>query len=168
MNNVVQLNVQEQSRPPVIKEYNGERVVTFKDIDQLHERSAGTAARNFSQHRERFVPGEDFHVITYDEARFTNFVERPNSQGLTLVTESGYLMLVKSFTDDLAWEVQRQLVKVYFSSTQEVPMSDYEKLMLTMKTAVHHGEKIEDLTQKYTKIEHTVDNLLTSEHCKRR
>lgn len=33
---------------------------------------------------------------------------------VTLITESGYLMLVKSFTDDLAWDVQRQLVNSYF------------------------------------------------------
>lgn len=29
---------------------------------------------------------------------------------VTLITETGYLMLVKSFTDDLAWKVQRELV----------------------------------------------------------
>lgn len=34
--------------------------------------------------------------------------------GLTLVTESGYLLLVKSFTDDLAWQIQKQLVNAYF------------------------------------------------------
>lgn len=33
---------------------------------------------------------------------------------MVVVTESGYLLLVKSFTDDLAWQVQKQLVKVYF------------------------------------------------------
>lgn len=26
-------------------------------------------------------------------------------KGTTLITESGYLLLVKSFTDDLAWKV---------------------------------------------------------------
>ncbi len=31
---------------------------------------------------------------------------------VTLITETGYLMLVKSFTDDLAWKVQRELVKM--------------------------------------------------------
>lgn len=30
------------------------------------------------------------------------------------MTESGYLMLAKSFTDDLAWQVQRELVNFYF------------------------------------------------------
>lgn len=42
------------------------------------------------------------------------------------MTESGYLMLVKSFTDDLAWEVQRQLVKCYFSVKEETrPLDSY-------------------------------------------
>ena len=36
-----------------------------------------------------------------------------------VVTESGYLMLVKSFTDDLAWQVQRQLVNTYFRKSEE-------------------------------------------------
>jgi hypothetical protein len=31
-----------------------------------------------------------------------------------LITESGYLMLVKSLQDDLAWKVQRELVNNYF------------------------------------------------------
>ena len=31
----------------LVKEFNGQRVVTFKDIDMLHERVEGTAKRNF-------------------------------------------------------------------------------------------------------------------------
>ena len=30
----------------------------------------------------------------------------------------GYLMLVKSFHDNLAWQVQRQLINVYFDHTK--------------------------------------------------
>jgi hypothetical protein len=37
-------------------------------------------------------------------------------KGIILLTESGYLLLVKSFTDDLAWSVQRQLVNGYFKA----------------------------------------------------
>lgn len=80
----------------------------------LHERVEGTAKRNFSENKRHFVEGVDFFHLTFEEARSTNFVQRPNSQGLTLITENGYLMLVKSLTDDLAWEVQRELVKTYF------------------------------------------------------
>ena len=30
-----------------IKEYKGQRVVTFKDIDTVHQRQAGTATKGF-------------------------------------------------------------------------------------------------------------------------
>ena len=54
------------------------------------------------------------------QANYTNFVELPKSKNFTyyLITETGYLMLVKSFTDDLSWEVQRQLVQSYFKIKQ--------------------------------------------------
>ncbi len=37
-----------------------------------------------------------------------------NAPSLTLITGSGYLMLVKPFNDDRSWQIQRQLVKLYF------------------------------------------------------
>lgn len=99
-----------------VKEYKGQRVITFKDIDTVHERPEGTAKRNFKENRKRFIESEDFFVAKKTEFSLDEFrtLEIPN-RGLTLITESGYLMLVKSFTDDLAWEVQRQLVKNYFN-----------------------------------------------------
>jgi len=102
-----------------VKEYHNQRVVTFKDIDQCHVRPEGTAKRNFSDNRQHFVEGTDFFQIQKDEKRTLGF-EVPN-RGLTVITESGYLMLVKSFTDDLAWDVQRQLVNTYFRKDQTDP-----------------------------------------------
>lgn len=100
-----------------IKEYNNVRVVTFKDIDMVHERPDGTASRNFRKNRGYFIEGEDFYSIDQpDEIRRLGFT-RPQggtSANIVLITESGYLMLVKSFTDDLAWKVQRELVNTYF------------------------------------------------------
>ena len=114
MNELIKIN----NKDLQIKEFNNQRVVTFKDIDEVHERTDGTASRNFRENRDRFIKGVDYFNLSFDEARATNFVERPNSQGLTLLTESGYLMLVKSLTDDLAWQVQRQLVDSYFRGKQ--------------------------------------------------
>lgn len=48
-----------------------------------------------------------------NRVRKTYSVHR-NTTKLILLTESGHLMLVKTFTDDLSWEVQRQLVNSYF------------------------------------------------------
>lgn len=95
-----------------VKEYNGQRVVTFKDIDTVHQRADGTARKRFADNRERFIEGEDYFVRKTDEAKEEYGITAPN--GLVLLTESGYLMLVKSFTDDLAWDVQRKLVSSYF------------------------------------------------------
>lgn len=95
-----------------VKEHKGVRVVTFKDIDAVHGRPDGTARRNFNTNKSHLIEGEDYFVRNSYEAQNEFGIAAPN--GLTLITESGYLMLVKSFTDDLAWEVQRELVKGYF------------------------------------------------------
>lgn len=97
-----------------IKEYQGKRVVTLKDVDAVHQRKPGTASRNFNQNRNRFIEDIDFFRInvTDNEIR-SQFGISPNAGGtVILITETGYLMLVKSFTDDLAWKVQRELVKM--------------------------------------------------------
>lgn len=110
MNELITIN----STDLTVKEYGGQRVVTLKEVDTVHQRPEGTAGRNFNANKSHLHEGEDYFQLSYEEVRATNFVERPNSQGLTLIAESGYLMLVKSFTDDLAWEVQRKLVNTYF------------------------------------------------------
>ena len=96
-----------------IKEYQGQRVVTMKEIDAVHQRPEGTADRNFRANEKRFIEGTDFFKVSKSQSDEIRGLEIPN-RGLTLITESGYLMLVKSFTDDLAWAVQRQLVNTYF------------------------------------------------------
>lgn len=108
---------------PVV-EFEGQRVVTLSMVDQVHGRPEGTAKRNFSEHKSRLIEGEDFYLIDFshkDELR-TFGIEVP-PRGLTVLAESGYLMLVKSFTDDLAWDVQRQLAKSYFRA-KAAPAAD--------------------------------------------
>lgn len=94
-----------------------EPVLTFKMIDEAHARKSGAAHNIFQKNKPRFVKGKHYHMVTYaqaDELRPYG-VEVP-PRGLTLITKRGYLLLVKSFTDDLAWEVQEQLVDYYFES----------------------------------------------------
>lgn len=110
-----------------VKEYKGQRVVTFKDIDMVHGRPDGTARHRFSENRERFIENEDYFIVTpqtlenteLDEKRPVG-IETASPRGTALLTEQGYLMLVKSFTDDLAWDVQRQLVNGYFKAKETV------------------------------------------------
>lgn len=103
-----------------VKEYNGQRVVTFKDVDTVHGRPDGTARRNFNTNKKRFVENEDYFVVSSDEIRTSRLftISDNDFTDKVLLTEQGYLMLVKSFTDDLAWTVQRQLVNGYFRVRQ--------------------------------------------------
>ena len=110
-NQIVQINSTDLS----VKEFKGQRVVTFKDIDMLHERVEGTAGRNFRENKIHFVENEDFFFIKPADVG-NNEIRRSeiNNKGTYLITESGYLMLVKSLQDYLAWKVQRELVNNYF------------------------------------------------------
>lgn len=101
-----------------IREYNGQRVVTFKDIDTVHHRPDGTSRRNFNRNRTRFVEGEDYFRVCANEIRTHKIVDISNKtvEDVVLLTEMGYLMVVKSLKDDLAWQVQRQLVNAYFKA----------------------------------------------------
>lgn len=103
-----------------VKEYNGQRVVTLKDIDKVHGKKADTAKKVFQKHKKHFILNEDYYEITRKELgdRYSpNEKIMGNPNIITyLLTESGYLMIVKAFTDDLSWQVQRSLVNGYFKA----------------------------------------------------
>lgn len=103
-----------------VKVYNNQRVVTFKDIDTAHGRPDGTAGRNFRANKEHFVENEDYFIaeITNDEIRRQFGISKNAGRTIIFLTESGYLILVKSFTDNLAWKVQRELVNGYFKTKE--------------------------------------------------
>ena len=109
-----------------IREYNGERVVTFKDIDTVHKRKSGTAKSSFRRNRKYFQEGTDYVVLTRNSIGTLSTIGNIPPKGITLLTESGYLMVVKTFTDELSWQVQRQLVNAYFK-VREVHKEPYYK-----------------------------------------
>ena len=117
------MNVMEiQGTPIQIKEYAGQRVVTFKDVDTVHHRASGSARKRFNDNRKHFIEAVDFYRLTQPSEIRTLDFSRPQGgvpSEVILITETGYLMLVKSFTDDLAWKVQRELVDSYFRARAE-------------------------------------------------
>ncbi|MNZ30539.1 ORF6N domain protein [compost metagenome] len=131
---------------PII-EHQGQRVVTLAMVDEVHERPEGTARRNFSEHRPRFIEAEDFFEVTAHEIRTQSLAEvfPPRTPKGILLTESGYLMLVKSLSDDLAWDVQRQLVRSYFRPTAPVALSRLELLEMAMAS---ERERIQAIAER--------------------
>lgn len=128
-----------------IIEYKGSTVVTLPMIDDLHERSQNVSAHAFIRNKKRLIENEDYFTVPYDEwnrifdskdfglsyrDRPTGNVApgyMPNMQpkkgghrgSMHLLTQSGYLLLVKVFDDDLSWKIQRELVNCYFKKRTE-------------------------------------------------
>lgn len=105
--------------------YNNEPVLSLSMIDQAHSRVSGTASNRFRDNKQRFVEGKHFFHVPHVEA----YTMEPYGitvppRGLTLITKRGYLFLVKSFTDDLAWEVQEQLVDYYFDGQPQTQAAE--------------------------------------------
>lgn len=114
MNKLITVNNKQMQ----VKEYKGQRVVTFKDIDIVHGRIEGIAGRNFRNNKKEFIENVDYFSLKGEELRnfkqTVNFVGS-NAKEIILITASGYLMLVKSLNDELAWKIQRELVNNYFT-----------------------------------------------------
>lgn len=155
-NKIVKINNNDLS----VKEFNGQRVVTFKDIDMLHERVEGTAGRNFRDNKKHFVENEDFFFIKPADIG-NNEIRRSeiNNKGTYLITESGYLMLVKSLQDDLAWKVQRELVNNYFrvkeivqakpKCIEDVLIQSLQEMKEVKQTALEAKEEAQDIRNDF-------------------
>lgn len=138
------------------KTLDGKPVLTFPDIDAIHHRPEGSARKRFNDNRQRFVEGEDFFVLDQPSEIRTLGIQRPQGgtpPSVTLITESGYLMIVKSFTDDWAWEVQRKLVKTYFrakelAAEQPKPMSTNDLFELQLKINREYESKLNALAER--------------------
>lgn len=147
-----------------VKELNGQRMVTFKDIDMVHGRVEGTASRNFKTNKKHFIEGVDYWIckksdFLKDEIRPLGIMQNdiPN-RGLTLLSESGYLMIVKSFNDELSWEVQRDLVNSYFK-LKEISYDISEELPVNMQSL---NQIVTQLTNSFQTMVNHMDNMYES------
>ena len=120
-----------------IKEYKKERVVTAWDIAKVHGREVKRINEIFKNNIDKFILKEDYFFLTPNEFSGSfktaqDFIPN-NVKEIPLFTESGYLMLVKTFTDDLSWEIQRQLVKGYFKLKEIKSSVDKDKRLEIME-----------------------------------
>jgi phage antirepressor YoqD-like protein len=78
-----------------------------------------------------------------------------------LLTETGYSMLVKSFTDDLAWEVQRQLVRSYFKQTRAaIAAPDFSDPIAMARAWADAKQAERDEAARAAQLEHQVEELV--------
>jgi hypothetical protein len=100
-----------------VKEFKDQRVVTVKEIAKVHQVPIRNVQINYERNRTRFIEGVDYFALKGKKACNKLFVGSNITQ-INVFTESGYLMLTKSLTDDLSWQVQRELVNHYFKKSE--------------------------------------------------
>ncbi len=87
-------------------------VVPYEEWSDL-----GMVRRNSSDQSEEDSTNNQDRNTSEDFIRRNSSDEKRGYAGdMTFLTRTGYLMLVKSFNDDLAWKIQRQLVNRYFET----------------------------------------------------
>ena len=145
-----------------LKEYNGERIVTAWDIAELHERDVREVTQNFKNVNDKMILGEDYFVIPKEHISeskilIQNFIPN-NVKEIILFTESGYLLLTKTFTDERSWNIQRQLVKSYFKLKELKEKVESGEIEINQK--INNERKDVPVTERERIENHKLDNMV--------
>lgn len=156
----------------MVKEFQGQRVVTAWDIAKVHNREVKRINEQFNRNKEKMIENEDFFIIKRNEipkslsATLMDLWEfAPSMNEMVLFTESGYLMLVKTFTDDLSWRVQRELIKGYFIAKEMVrPLTPAEQLLAQAQLMVEMENRLNTIEKNTARLENNLRRTITSDY----
>lgn len=155
-NNLVKINEEEI----IVKEYENQRIVTAWDIAKVHKREVKTINQSFKLVKDKMIENEDYFIIEKSERlRSENLTLKnlwdnaPAAKEIILFTESGYLMLVKTFTDDLSWDIQRQLVKGYFKLKE-----NNQKSLTLPQQLLAQAQYLVEIDNRVSVVEDKIDN----------
>ena len=113
-----------------VKEWRNKRVVTVYDVALLHNREVREVNQQFNRVKDKLILNVDYFIIPKEEYLQSLGVisNKARNKEVVLLTENGYLLLIKVFKDDLSWEVQRVLVNSYFKLKELINNIDLMKL----------------------------------------
>ena len=156
MTNTLIVNDQEL----MIKEYEAQRVVHMWDIARLHGVPTKNIRTNFENNRKYLVEGEDYFLVEKTEEFADNLIVSKDiskkalgpAKNIPVFTESGYLMMVKPMTDEISWQVQRQLVNCYFKVKEVVREAEEKEVKPEIKSLADVNKTIELLTGMYDRM----------------
>ncbi len=150
-----------ENKELTVKEWNGQRVVTAKDIADLHERDVKRVVENFQNNKEKFELGKDYFEITKEEIRKSKFSESFSKYSKNsieiLYTERGYLKLTKTFNDELSWRIQDILVDSYFTLKtviKEIKQTEAQKKRLEIMDRNSRAR----MSKEFSKLATQIDN----------
>jgi hypothetical protein len=116
-------------------EHQNQRVLTTQQIAQLYETDTDKIKQNFSNNRDRYIPGVHYYIAEGEllrrlKSEVENFDLAPNVNKLYLWTEKGAFLHAKSLNVDRAWEVYSELVDTYFRVKQLMKPESIEDLII--------------------------------------
>ncbi len=113
-----------------VVECHGNRVVTFRQVDELHGKAEGQTRKQFNEHRGRFVEGRDYFVGNLSEFRtaFSDVAPARGGGAVMLLTERGYGKVVKAWNDDRSWQLFDAMQDAYFLVNGEEALVSDEAL----------------------------------------
>lgn len=96
----------------------------------LHNREIREVNQQFNRVKSKLILNVDYFIIPKEEYLQSLGVisNKARNKEVVLLTENGYLLLIKVFKDDLSWEVQRVLVNSYFKLRDLINNVDLMKL----------------------------------------
>lgn len=158
----------------MVKEYNDQRVVTTKDIAKAHKKTVKAVNQQLERNKHRLIENEDYFVVSREKAKVTDcdlekYFNSNAQKEIYLFTETGYMMLVKTFSDNLSWEVQRQLVNTYFkmkdlskkNEVQPIPSGQIQSLdimEMMIKEMKNDRERVDKIEDKLNQIVNILSN----------
>ena len=94
----------------------------IKDRQGLHTETLGRIKSIFQRERTTLLLSQILRPT-----KFVYLELHLIKKGTTLITERGYLKVVKSFNDELSWKVQDALVDAYFAVKNQQPTTAIEE-----------------------------------------
>ena len=150
-----------ENKELTVKEWNGQRVVTAKDVAVLHERDVKRVNEQFNRNIEKFEIEKDYFKLTREEMSKSQFAtalsKYSNNEVEILYTERGYLKLTKTFNDELSWKIQDILVDSYFTLKtviKEIKQTESQKKRLEIMDRNSRAR----MSKEFSKLALQIDN----------
>jgi hypothetical protein len=139
--------------------YAEQRVVTFAQVAEVHGVPVANIQKSFQRNKARFVEGEDYIRVDPSDVERCGLSVQTGQHGAILLTENGYLLLVKPLRDDVSWSVQKQMRDAYFAqrhaevSRAKSPVTPARVMLGLAQELVAMEQRVETLEDKVAAIQ---------------
>jgi len=144
--------------------YKDVRVVTSRQIADLHRKKVKSVNQTFTRNMERFEKDKDYYEVTRSDLITDNmnmsvfFSKTSNTKDTYLFAEKGYFKLCKIFNDNVSWDVYEKLLDVYFRYKE---MKNYEcvedLIVLQAQSLKKLRLKVESIDNRLEKVEYNYE-----------